>query len=982
MADFRINVIVDPGPASRGLGQVRNELNRTETLASRAANNINRLLALTGVSVGISQIIALADAATVLDNRVRVAQNGIGDIAGTLDELTDIANRTRTPVEQLTGLFQRATIASRELGASQSDIFTFVEATAQALAIQGGATAESAGALVQLSQALGNANIQAQEFNSLVDGAFPLLQAAAAGIERTGGSVSQLRQEVLAGNLTNIEFFNAIIENTDLLEERFEQTNATIGQSFTILRNRLVELIGDTQPLDGLADIIITISENLELAARVAIAAGIAYGANLVLGVNLATTAIGSFTVALLANPLTALPALIVGATAVLIAFSDQVSLTGSETSTLQDEAQAAFNVISRGFNASITAANTFVSTLVNDVTPSFNILRNQATSAFEALPESARNSLRDVGGEFDGVASFAARSVDLQLALFTGLFNSIVVTFSNLPAFFLEIGNRAVNGLAGIIETGVNEIINLINVPLQALDINLIDPVEVQRTGRENTTILTDVGEDIINGFVTGIENTGPATRALEAFFNELETVTSARLENSLDELIDRDFAAEIEREAQRLQELSGGFGFTPAINTDAEDILDRYNRALEQNLELSQSSGVEQQALQELQRLENALLREGITLSAARRVELLADTEANIAAVQASERRAEILDRLNGPQETFAQQLFALRQLLDSGAISADQFTDELVQLQLTLNSATQGTTFADGFNRQIAIMADSGRNFTATFGSQVATIFGPGGTLIQGIGDATARAILFEETFSDGLRSVARTIVSTLISSLVQVGIQMGINAALGSSLSTAATAQSVSQAATVNAAWTPAAATTSLASFGTNSVAAIAGIAAVLALTNSIGGFATGGFVSGPGTGTSDSILARLSNGEFVMPAAQTSQFLPMLEAMRSGSLPGFQTGGSVGQVTQAVVRSAPSSNNGTPGVQIINNTQTPINNVETEQLDDGRIRVIINEELDRQTPGRVAREFTNDYSPSNRALSQRFRLERR
>lgn len=51
----------------------------------------------------------------------------------------------------------------------------------------------------------------------------------------------------------------------------------------------------------------------------------------------------------------------------------------------------------------------------------------------------------------------------------------------------------------------------------------------------------------------------------------------------------------------------------------------------------------------------------------------------------------------------------------------------------------------------------------------------------------------------------------------------------------------------------------------------------------------GFFADGGFVSGPGTGTSDSIPAMLSNGEYVMTAAATRQFLPMLEAMRSGNL---------------------------------------------------------------------------------------------
>ena len=61
----------------------------------------------------------------------------------------------------------------------------------------------------------------------------------------------------------------------------------------------------------------------------------------------------------------------------------------------------------------------------------------------------------------------------------------------------------------------------------------------------------------------------------------------------------------------------------------------------------------------------------------------------------------------------------------------------------------------------------------------------------------------------------------------------------------------------------------------------------------------GNFATGGYVSGPGTSTSDSIRANLSNGEYVMRAAAVQKygvgFFDQLNQMRS---PSFATGGYV------------------------------------------------------------------------------------
>ena len=59
------------------------------------------------------------------------------------------------------------------------------------------------------------------------------------------------------------------------------------------------------------------------------------------------------------------------------------------------------------------------------------------------------------------------------------------------------------------------------------------------------------------------------------------------------------------------------------------------------------------------------------------------------------------------------------------------------------------------------------------------------------------------------------------------------------------------------------------------------------------------FASGGRVAGPGTGTSDSILARLSNGEFVMRADAVSHYGPeLLAQMNARRLPKFADGGYV------------------------------------------------------------------------------------
>ena len=73
-----------------------------------------------------------------------------------------------------------------------------------------------------------------------------------------------------------------------------------------------------------------------------------------------------------------------------------------------------------------------------------------------------------------------------------------------------------------------------------------------------------------------------------------------------------------------------------------------------------------------------------------------------------------------------------------------------------------------------------------------------------------------------------------------------------------------------------------------------------------------GHATGGLITGPGTGTSDSILARLSNGEYVMTAESVRMFgTGMLDQMNAGLLPAFAMGGGIGEAGPQLEVTGPS-----------------------------------------------------------------------
>lgn len=243
MATERIDIVV----SQRGAKEVRRDIEGIGDGAKTASTSVGFLknaLKLIGIGTIASETAKLSDAYTTITNRLKIATRTSGELAAVQQNLFDISQRTRTEFTTNVQLYNRLAIASKELGASQATLLQFTEAVGNALSIGGGTVESTRGALIQLSQAVGTTIVRAEEFNSILEGAPRIAQAAAAGLDKAGGSVARLRQLIVTGKVTSKEFFDAILSQAPKLAEEFSRTNSTIAQSFVRLNNALIQFTG------------------------------------------------------------------------------------------------------------------------------------------------------------------------------------------------------------------------------------------------------------------------------------------------------------------------------------------------------------------------------------------------------------------------------------------------------------------------------------------------------------------------------------------------------------------------------------------------------------------------------------------------------------------------------------------------------------------------------------------------------------------
>lgn len=181
----------------------------------------------------------------------------------------------------------------------------------------------------------------------------------------------------------------------------------------------------------------------------------------------------------------------------------------------------------------------------------------------------------------------------------------------------------------------------------------------------------------------------------------------------------------------------------------------------------------------------------------------------------------------------------------------------------------------------------------------------------TLAEGLTNWIMQAKSLSEVFSN----LAKTILQQLVQGALKKWISsLGIIRTLNDS---AGKAEAASTAAQTSAIMTKAAAQAKLAAatlisampftaYGAGAI--VAGQMDIASAGASVLKKAKGGAIIGPGTSTSDSIPALLSNGEYVINADAAAQIgRTTLDALNSGSYPAFASGGSVGGVPEESVQ---------------------------------------------------------------------------
>ncbi|EPH0069703.1 tape measure protein [Acinetobacter baumannii] len=294
--ESRLVIVIDAKNAERNARNLGNELDSIERKGDFATKSMDALSVATrqlaGYMAGLVTVgaaVSKMDTYTGIQNQLKLVTDGQNQLNTAMDNTFEIAQRSRSSWESTATVYQKLAMNAKDVGLAQEDIGRLTETISKGIALSGATAAQADAAIMQLGQALGSGALRGDEFNSVMENGYGLMQLLAKGMNVP---IGQLKSMAENGELTSEKVTKALLKMSDEADKQFGKTDSTIGQSLGLLSNSLTQFIGEAGRSSGAAQVlsgsIEGLANNFELLADGAV----------VLGIGAITKAIISKTVA------------------------------------------------------------------------------------------------------------------------------------------------------------------------------------------------------------------------------------------------------------------------------------------------------------------------------------------------------------------------------------------------------------------------------------------------------------------------------------------------------------------------------------------------------------------------------------------------------------------------------------------------------------------------------------------------------------
>jgi len=322
--ETHLRVVIDSRQALRDARAISTELQSIEKNGDYAAKSMNgastAVREFAGYMAGIVTVgaaISKMDAYTGINNQLKLVTNSQVQLTGAMNETFAIAQRSRSSWESVTQVYQKLAMNAEAAGIAQKDIGRLTETISKGIALSGSSSEQAAAAIMQLGQSLGAGKLSGDEFNSVMENGYGVMQLLAKGMNVPIGQLKKLAGE---GKLTSEVVTQALLKMSSTADAEFAKTDATIGQSLGMLSNAVTQFVGEAGKGSGAANLlsgsIQALAGNLDLIADTAVVGGVAYLTKTIVGQTIATQGAISASVARRASMLGELESVVQATTA------------------------------------------------------------------------------------------------------------------------------------------------------------------------------------------------------------------------------------------------------------------------------------------------------------------------------------------------------------------------------------------------------------------------------------------------------------------------------------------------------------------------------------------------------------------------------------------------------------------------------------------------------------------------------------------